>query len=410
MQAKQNSSTGEPQKPTRVLLVTNDDRGGAAVLVSRVARYLDPALFRVYLFVPVRGFIAEMVGDKATIFIEPSFQSTPSRPERGIARLIKTVKTRAQIIGVWAKAARRLSQIIKDEEIQVLSAFGLEPHLFSAIVGGLTNTPVVLNPLQNFDLKINERIDQFAASLPSVKALAAVSETAARPFRFLGSKVHVCFNGIDPEDFSKVGLRLLLRERFSIDKESPVIGFVGRPTHEKGIDIFLRAAALVYQKRPQARFALIGTGVSNTHLKNAEYPFRHELPQMLNELGISAVTTITGAVEDIRPYLADLDIVVIPSRRDAAPLVAFESMALGVAIVGANIHGIPEQIRHEQEGLLAKVGDEHSFAEEIIRLIDDQSLRKKLAEAAHERVMTKFNLRDNVAKMGALYESVIESK
>jgi glycosyltransferase involved in cell wall biosynthesis len=273
-------------------------------------------------------------------------------------------------------------------------------------VGGLTGTPVILNPLQNFDEKINERIDQATASLPSVKALAAVSETAARPYRFLGEKVHICFNGVDPEEFSAKGLKLLLRDRFGLDKQSPLIGFVGRPTREKGVDIFLRAAALVHQQRPQTRFALIGTGVSNSHLQSAEYPFRQELPQMLSRLGIEMVTTITGAVEDVRPYLADLDIVVIPSRRDAAPLVAYESMALGVSIVGANIHGIPELLRHEKEGLLATVGDEASFAQAIIRLIDDESLRKRLTRAAHERVSARFNLRENVAKMGELYESV----
>ena len=397
-------------RPIRVLLVTNDDRGGAAVLVSRVAKYLDPARFEVSIFVPVRGFIAELVGDRARLFIEPSFQSTPARTASGINRLIQTVTSRVQIMKLWGTAAKRLARIIKEEEIQVLSAFGLEPHLFSAIVGGLTGTPVVLNPLQNFDEKLNERIDQAAASLPSVKALAAVSKTAAAPYHFLGGKVHVCFNGVDPDEFSASGLKLLLRERFGLAPQSPIIGFVGRPTREKGIDIFLRAAALVHQKRPQARFALIGTGVSNSHLRSAEYPFRQELPQMLAQLGISEVTTITGAVEDVRPYVADLDVVVIPSRRDAAPLVAYEAMALGVPIVGANIHGIPELIRHEEEGLLARVGEEASFAEEIIRLIDDTELREKLARAAHERVLTHFNLRENVAKMGAIYERVAKPR
>ena len=393
-------------KPIRVLLVTNDDRGGAAVLVSRVARYLDPARFEVSLFVPVRGFIAELVGDKARLFIEPSFRSTPARTAKGLSRFLQTVTSRVEIMRSWGVAAKRLIQIIRDENIQVLSAFGLEPHLFSAVVGGLTGVPVVLNPLQNFDEKINERIDQATASLPSVKAIAAVSETAAGPYRFLGSKVHVCFNGVDPEEFTAAGLTLLLRSRFGLDKSSPLIGFVGRPTREKGVDIFLRAAALVYQQRPQARFALIGTGVSSSHLQSAEYPFRQELPQMLSQLGIAEVTTITGAVEDVRPYLADLDIVVIPSRRDAAPLVAYEAMALGVPIVGADIHGIPELLRKDQDGLLAKVGEEASFAEAIIRLIDDEPLRKRLAASAHEHVITRFNLRENVAKMGALYERV----
>jgi glycosyltransferase involved in cell wall biosynthesis len=398
------------EKPIRVLLVTNDDRGGAAVLVSRVARYLDPTRFEVSLFLPVRGFIAELVKDTAQIFIEPSFQSTPARTTKGLSRFLQTVTSRIAVMRAWRIAAKRLIKIIREEDIQVLSAFGVEPHLFSAVVGGLTGVPVVLNPLQNFDEKLNERIDQATASLPSVKALAAVSQTAAQPYRFLGDKVHVCFNGVDPKEFTVTGLALLLRSRFGIDKQSPLIGFVGRPTREKGVDIFLRAAALVYQKRPQARFALIGTGVSNRHLQSTEYPFRRELPQMLSQLGIAEVTTITGAVEDVRPYLADLDIVVIPSRRDAAPLVAYEAMALGVPIVGANIHGIPELLRSEQDGLLARVENEASFAEEIIRLLDDEPLRRKLADSAHERVITQFNLRENVSKMGTLYESVVRNE
>jgi glycosyltransferase involved in cell wall biosynthesis len=391
-----------------VMLVTNDDRGGAAVLVSRVARYLDPKQFDVSLFLPVRGFIAEMVGESARLFVEPSFQSTPSRQSvQGLARILYTLKTRADTILLWSRAARRMASLIKEHDIKVLSAFGLEPHLFCALVGAATRTPVVFNPLQNFDNPLNERIDQLAAVIPSVKALAAVSLAAARPFQFLPSKVNICYNGIDPDEFSTINLKRLLRERFHIPKESPVIAYVGRPTREKGIDIFLRAAALVHQKRPDARFALIGTGVSNAHLKSAEYPFRYELPRMIQELGLQGVTTMTGAVEDIKPYLADADIVVIPSRRDAAPLVAYEAMALQVAIVGANIHGIPEVLRDEQDALLAKVGDEHSFAEKLLRLLDDASLRARLIGSAHQRMLERFHLRTNVAKMGDLYRRVV---
>jgi glycosyltransferase involved in cell wall biosynthesis len=387
-------------------LVTNDDRGGAAVLVARVARHLDPERYRVGLFVPRRGFLTELVGEGAEVFCEPAFSSNPARIGTGWTRHYQTLRSRAHVLSDWWQAGARLRRVVREEGFQVVSAFSPEPQVFCALAGLGLGVPVVVNPLQSFDERLNLEITLAAASLPSVRAVVAVSQAVGDEYRRLSQKLHVLYNGVDPEEFDAERVRPLLRARFGLSAETPVIGFVGRPTREKGVDLFLEAAARVHRERPEARFALIGVGVSAKYLGDHEYPFRKELPAVLEGLGLSGAALVTGPVDDVRPYIVDTDVIALPSRRDAAPLVGFEAMALGRPLVGFGVQGIPELARDGKEALLAPPEDVAGLSERMIALIDNPDERKRLGEQGRRRVKECFDLRQNVAKMGRLYESL----
>lgn len=388
----------------RVLLVTNDDRGGAAVLVSRVARYLDPDRFAVSLFLPRAGFLSELVHGRAEVILDPDFAQNPPRHGAGISRIAHTIQSRAQVLARWWRAGQHLRRLVRERSFAVVSAFSPEPQVFCALAGLGMGVPVVANPLQSFDEAINLRISQLSAALPSVRAVLAVSRAVAEEYRALGPKVQVAYNGVDPDEFDPRAVTPALRQRFGVAPHTPIFAFVGRPTREKGIDLFLEAAARVHAQRPEARFALLGVGVSAKYLGAHEYPFRHELPAVLGRLGLGGVVLSTGPVDDLRPYLADVDAVVLPSRRDAAPLVGFEAMSMARPVVGFAVQGIPELVRDQEEGLLAPPEEVEALAGRMIALIDDPNRAKILGQQGRKRVIEHFDLRRNVAKMGEIYQ------
>jgi glycosyltransferase involved in cell wall biosynthesis len=81
-----------------------------------------------------------------------------------------------------------------------------------------------------------------------------------------------------------------------------------------------------------------------------------------------------------------------------------EAMASGVPCVTTPVNGIPELIEHERTGLLARPGDVESLAGELRRLIAEPALRRQLALAARDKVLADFDLAQNVAALGRIFE------
>jgi glycosyltransferase involved in cell wall biosynthesis len=80
-----------------------------------------------------------------------------------------------------------------------------------------------------------------------------------------------------------------------------------------------------------------------------------------------------------------------------------EAMAMEVPCVTTWITGIPELIRDGVDGLLAAASDEDGLARAIARLQDDPVLRRRLGEAGRQRVIERYNLEPNVARLAEVY-------
>jgi L-malate glycosyltransferase len=100
---------------------------------------------------------------------------------------------------------------------------------------------------------------------------------------------------------------------------SAVVGFAGRLSPEKGVDVFLHAASIVAGVLPEARFVVIGGG-----------PLRGELEALAGDLGLlEDRVRFLGFRDDAADLIAGLDILAVPSRSEGTPLVVGEAMAAG---------------------------------------------------------------------------------
>lgn len=155
---------------------------------------------------------------------------------------------------------------------------------------------------------------------------------------------------------------------------SPVIGRVCRLQPEKGVEVFLQAAALVCERRPQARFVVIGDG-----------PLRPELEALAGESGPAGQIEILGFRPDARELIGAMDVLAVSSRSDGTPLVVFEALSAGVPVVASRVGGIPDQIRDGREGLLVPPDDAAALAGALARVIDDRALAARLGREARAR-------------------------
>lgn len=174
-----------------------------------------------------------------------------------------------------------------------------------------------------------------------------------------------------------------------------LVGLAGRLQASKGVDVFLRAAAQVRGLVPTARFVVVGDG-----------PLRGELECLAAQLGMADHVDFLGFRDDARSVIASLDVLVVPSRTDGAPLVVFEAMAAGVPVLASAVGGIPDQIRHDVDGLLVPSGDPAAVAGALAGLLTDSERAVRLGAAGLRRA-AEFTHDSMVETLETVYRSAL---
>jgi starch synthase (maltosyl-transferring) len=205
------------------------------------------------------------------------------------------------------------------------------------------------------------------------------------------NKLVVTPNGVDPSDCDVPVM--VPPPEWRLPDDAPVVAFVGRLDRQKNPLLLLRAAARVVHEVPDAVFAFAGTG-------RLEARCRAEADRM----GLSDSIRWLGWLSDIRPLLARMDLVALPSSWEGMPNVMLEAMACGKPAVATNVGGCPELIVEGETGFLVPPGDEAALAERILRLLRDVELRRRLGAAARRRVEREFSINAMVERNESLYE------
>ena len=160
-----------------------------------------------------------------------------------------------------------------------------------------------------------------------------------------------------------------------------VVGTAGTVSRRKGSDLFVEAAAGLTGRLPGAEFRLAGELAPGP-----DESWARELVKGAEGRGVRYIGRVDMARE-----LAELDVFVLPARRDPFPLTVLEAMAAGLPVVGTRVDGIAEQLDADA-GLLVPPEDPRALAEAIERLAGDPALRARLGEAARRRVVGHFTV------------------
>ena len=171
--------------------------------------------------------------------------------------------------------------------------------------------------------------------------------------------------------------------------------FVGRLTTQKGVDLLLRAWAQLVEPR---QLILVGEGAE-----------RSSLEALASELHLDYVT-FTGSTNDVRSYLQQADLFVLPSRSEGIPNALLEAMACGLPVVASAVGGIPDVVQDGESGLLVPPDDVPALAKAIRRLLVDPDLRRQMGQKARQRVESDYSLQSTTNRHLELYREVTRSK
>jgi glycosyltransferase involved in cell wall biosynthesis len=200
-------------------------------------------------------------------------------------------------------------------------------------------------------------------------------------------------NGIDLSPFD--GAILAHGEGRAADR-APVVGLVGRLAWEKGVDLFLEAAAEVLVEIPETRFKVVGEG-----------PDREKLERMIDRLNIHESVTLLGRREDMASQYASMDVMVSSSRQEGLPMAMLEGMASGLALVATAVGEVPKVVVDGRTGLLATALDAGSLAAGISELLHNPEKRKRLGCAARQLIEEEYSAARMTKDYLRVYEEAV---
>lgn len=179
----------------------------------------------------------------------------------------------------------------------------------------------------------------------------------------------------------------------------PVVGFVGRLCRQKGPDFFLTVASRLHAAYPDAQFRMVGEG-----------PWLPWVERQIERLGLGHCLTLRTARDDVAvgAELAELDLLVMPSRWEGLPYTLLEAMAAGVPVVAMAAGGIADVVEDGVSGMLSPVGDLDGLTLRMQLLLTDTALAQRLRIGAHQR-LAQFTLRGMVDATAAVYEELADA-
>jgi len=203
--------------------------------------------------------------------------------------------------------------------------------------------------------------------LSSANVVISVSKAADKFIsNFLKNTVKrlIIPNGVDVEKYKPL----------KKPPENPVVLFIGRLVHRKGVHMLLEAFRDVVSEVPEARLLIVGKGYMEPIVKS-----------MVSILNLKKNVVFKGLVseEEKIHLLQNSMVVAVPSiYGESFGTVAVEAFAAGTPVVAFKVGGLAEIVDHGVNGFLANVGDLREIAEYLITLLLDRKLRKKMSENA----------------------------
>jgi glycosyltransferase involved in cell wall biosynthesis len=364
--------------PIPILLMARQlTEGGSERQMTELARSMDRTRFMPHVAcVDARGSRATDLREAEVPILELPIQSLAS---------MQTFKISA-----------RLRSYVGQRGIRLIHAFDPPMSFFAATAGRLSGAKVILTSQRCFEDTIfaSQRKQVRVAHRLSDGVVAnaeAVRQHLLTDYGLTAKKIRICHNGIDASRYA--GAR---RRCGPFADGGIVIGTVCVLRPEKAVNLLLEAFSRIASAVPRARLLVVGSGPELWHLE-----------ELRAKLGLGDKVHFEPATTEVGLWMKAMDIFVLPSLSEAFSNSIMEAMASGCAVIASNVGGNPELVEHGVTGLLFERNNPEDLARQLSQLVDDSSLRTKLAEAGRDRIAREFSLVESTRRMEAIYDEYL---
>jgi glycosyltransferase involved in cell wall biosynthesis len=289
------------------------------------------------------------------------------------------------LLSLWA--------LFRRERPDVLFAYTIKPVIYGAMAAALAGFPrknsrhVMITGLgymfeggsavKNLLLQVARLLYRLA--LGQVGTVYFQNDDDRRVFEQLSILPHSI--GVRKSKGTGVDLRRFVAHKPPPDGPLTCL-FIGRLLEAKGLRELAEAAALVRAQYPQVRFQLLGPAEKGAGAVPLEEVRDWEKKGLLEYL---------GETQDVRPYLEQAGVVVLPSWREGTPCSLMEAMSMGRAVIAADAPGSREVVRDGINGFLTPVRDAQGLANSVKRFIMDPALAARMGTAGRALMEAQFS-------------------
>jgi glycosyltransferase involved in cell wall biosynthesis len=309
---------------------------------------------------------------------------------------------------LWAEA-RELRAVLKAERPDLIHAIALKPAVITALAAGAAPQAGLVFAITGMGYLGASR--DWRLRLARAAAIHLIAQAAAARSAML-----VVENAHDRRKFEKRGVRrertLILPgagidpARFHASPEPPAppfrVGLAARLLRSKGVEDAVEAVQRLRREGGDLELRIAGA-------PDPDNPASYSEEDMAGWGALPGVACL-GWVGDISAFWADAHVAVFPSRGgEGLPKSLLEAAALGRAIVASDAPGCRDFVRDGETGLLVPRMDPAALAAAIARLAHDPALRRALAAAAREQVLSGHTHEIVAAAIAGAWESAMRA-
>ncbi len=307
-------------------------------------------------------------------------------------------------------AALRLARILRDVRPDVVHTHTAKAGAvgrFAALFAGRPR-PVVVHTFHGHVLRgyfgtVGSRLFRAIERILAIMSdrLVAVSPEVRDELVGLGiapaSKFEVIRLGIDLEPRVRFdGDPSEVRRRLGIPQEAFLVGWFGRMTAVKRTEDLLRVLVALRRHGVDAALLLVGDGDD-----------RPRLEELAHELGVARSCLFLGYQEDVAPFYAISDAVVLTSANEGTPVTIIEALAAGRPVVVTDVGGVADVVEDGVTGFLVDAGDADAMADRLAKLAADPSLAAALGAEGRRSVTERYAVSRLVDDVDRLYRSLL---
>ena len=303
-----------------------------------------------------------------------------------------------RMYGEWdILAGFRISRLCKKEGFNIIHAHSAHA-LTIGIWAKLFNRSLTLVAARRVDFSIRKNaLSIFKYHNSKVDKIVCISNRIRQVLIDDGipeEKLITIHSGIDLNKFDDIESPKSFRQDWDIPEDHLIVGTVAALVGHKDYPNLLQAAKIVIEQFPEITFMAVGNGQDEQDIK-----------QLAERLKLGKRFVFTGFQKEIGQFLKSFDIFVLASKLEGLGTSVLDAIAAGLPVVGTRAGGIPEMIRHNENGLLVDAQNPQALADAILELAKDKNKRDKFINNGKISIQD-FQIDATVNKTIALYEGL----
>lgn len=293
------------------------------------------------------------------------------------------------------RATYHLSKVIKEISPDIVFSYFSKPVIFGTLAAKMAKIPQVVGMLEGLGYCFTDQPEGLSKKVKVIKAIQIMLYRVVLP----QIDTLIFLNADDPNDLLRkykirakqveilggIGLSLSQYEYQPIATiQKPIkFLFIGRLLKEKGVHDLISAIKIVKKIYPEAYFTILGEiDASNMGaLQKSE----------LDELIASNIVNYPGHVDNVKDWIANHHVFVLPSYREGVPRSTQEAMAIGRPIITTDVPGCRETVIDGVNGFLVEKWNPKALAEKMIYFIEHPEQIKEMGDESYKLAQEKFD-------------------